>query len=327
MGLSEWVKKKMMLLAIATSAVEKGALGQGGGKDLGTVDTVRRHRQGSLLDSLAQGEINQEVKDLRWRMYKVMDEAQGYKTKVIGYDEDGYPITDTVKIDVSENGRFSISNVKVDEHDKYSVELVVNNDEITMDRDGVTDEVTEFDLEKVKESIVYNEDTGEAESATLGVISADAHESANKSERVIKCIKDGRLKFELENFTKKMNVRTITPTEKLLEFYVSIYPDEFNRRSNLFLSEIKKAMKNPRIADFLDITGVEFISYNTVGCKDLHHFEYKIKNFDKLVEYDGYYIIKFKADVITDGVSLYEQFREEGLEERYKNNEPRERKE
>ncbi len=49
--------------------------------------------------------------------------------------------------------------------------------------------------------------------------------------------------FYLENFTLKMNVRTISETDKMLEFYVSKYPDEYNRTSRLFISEIKKIMK------------------------------------------------------------------------------------
>lgn len=291
MGLGNWIKRKMVLLAISMAEVEKNTLGQSGGKELGSVNQERRHRQGSLADSLKQGEINQEVKDLRWRMYKVLDESQGFATKIVGYEEDGTPITETVQTSVDEQGRSSISKIKVDDHDDYPVELVVNNDAETKSVSVMFDEIS------------------------------DEMSSGKDSDRVISCIRELRAKFEIEKFSKKMNVRTISKIEKLLEFYVSIYPDGDNRKSNLFISEIKKAIKNPRIADFLDIIGVEFVSYNTIGVKNLHQFEYKVTGFDKIIEYDGYYVVKFKADVVKDGESLYDKFKEEDLEERYKNKE------
>jgi hypothetical protein len=50
-------------------------------------------------------------------------------------------------------------------------------------------------------------------------------------------------------------------------------------------------------------------------------FEYKIVKFDKLIEFDGYYVVKFKAEVIKNGESLIEQYREEGLDKKYENKE------
>jgi hypothetical protein len=128
-------------------------------------------------------------------------------------------------------------------------------------------------------------------------------------------------KFQIENFAKKMNVRTISETEKLLEFYVSKYSDEDNRKSSLFLSEIKKAINNPRATDFLDILSVTFVSYNTTGVRDMLDFEYKITKFDKLVEFDGYYVIKFKSEVIKNGESLIDKYREVELDKKYENKE------
>jgi hypothetical protein len=75
------------------------------------------------------------------------------------------------------------------------------------------------------------------------------------------------------------------------------------------------------MGDFLEILGVKFISYNTIGAADFFEFEYEINKFDKIVEYDGHYVIKFIANVITNGESIYEKYREEELEERYKNKE------
>ena len=311
MGLVNWIKNKMAVFALATSSVEKDVLSQDAGKEVGSTAQIQRHRQGTLADALVRGELTQEVKDLRWRMYKVVDEAEKYKTNVIGYDEDGFPITETQTI----NKNNGLSKIKVDTYDDYKLELVVNNDSITL---GIyLDEIVELNAT----DIVKDTDSSGNPTATIGQIKGDLLHSSNKSERTIKCVRDFRSKFEIEGYTKKMNVRTISETEKLLEFYVSKYPNEDDRKSNLFLSEIKKAINNPRACDFLDIISVSFTSNNTIGVKDMLEFEYKISKFDKLIEFDGYYVVKFKADVIKNGESLVEKFREPELDEKYKNKE------
>lgn len=300
MGLGRWLKKKVGAIALATGSVEKAALGQDGGTELGANSSQhQRHRQGSLADALQQGEVTQEVQELRWRMYKVLEESKKYKTTVVGYDENGNMITEQTNID---GGKGSLGKVNMDDTDYsktdeaknngyeyYPLELVVNNDVDTKSVDVMFGEV----------------DSGRSKAV----------------DSRITCIREAPVRFEIEKFTKKMNVRTINNTEKLLEFYTSIYPNEDNRKSYLFISQIKKAIVNPRVADFLDIVSVDFVSYNTVGVKDLHSFNYKITKFDKIVEYDGHYVIKFKADVIVNGESLYEQFRDEELDKRYENKE------
>jgi len=300
MGMVDWVKNKLAAIALATSSVEKTALGQGGGNELGSTSKHQRHRQGSLADALNQGEVTQEVQELRWRMYKVLEQSQKFKTEVVGYDEDGFMMTEQTLIEEGNLGKNTLSKIKMDDteysetdeaiadgYEYYPLELLVNNDIITM---------------------------------SLSDVLVDEKE---KPERVLKCEREFRPKFDIEDYTKKMHVRTISDTEKLLEFYVTKYADEDNRKSRFFLSEIKKSIKNPRMTDFLDITNVMFISYNTVGVKDLMEFDYKISSFDKIVEFDGYYIIKFKAEVLKNGESIYEKFRDSDLDERYKNKEKR----
>jgi len=316
MGFGEWIKHKIRNLLIGLTVFDKKMLSQANSGSDSNIGVVYDKNAESLLHGLKNGVINKEVETLRWRMYKVLDESKNIKTKVISYDEDGFPITESVVF----NPSVGLSKIKVDNFDDYKLELVVNNDEITLSTflEGI---------EEVKqEDIVTSVDLDGNSTATIGTIKteqADEVESANKAERVITCVRDFRPKFQIENFAKKMNVRTISETEKLLEFYVSKYSDEDDRKSSLFLSEIKKAINNPRATDFLDILSVTFVSYNTTGVKDMLDFEYKITKFDKLVEFDGYYIVKFKAEVIKNGESLIEQYREEELDKKYENKERR----
>lgn len=324
MGLGSFLKRTIGAIAFATSSVEKAALGQEATDGLGNgAKQHRRLKQGTLADDLKQGVVTQQVQELRWRMYKLLDESQNYKTKIVGYDEDGMPITETIKFDFSEMASTRLSKIKLDESDPYELEMVVHNDEITL---GLLEgmDIIDSNESQINEELDADGDI----TATHGEVGGEADQSANKPMRPIECQRELRAKFELEAFTKKMNVRKISETERLLEFYVSVYPDEFNRKTRFFISEIKKAMKNPRMCDFLDITGVSFVSYKTLGVKDLHEFEYKVLNFDKIVEFDGYYLIKFKVEVITNGASIYEKYAEgaDELIQKYENKEARDGK-
>ena len=50
-------------------------------------------------------------------------------------------------------------------------------------------------------------------------------------------------------------------------------------------------------------------------------YHYKVNGFDKLVEFDGNYIIKFKSEVILNGEYLLEKYRMKDLDAKYKNKE------
>ena len=71
----------------------------------------------------------------------------------------------------------------------------------------------------------------------------------------------------------------------------------------------------------LDIKTVGFISHKTVGSKDFYYYEYDVQSFDKIIEFDGNYVIKFKCNVTVNGEYLLEKYKEETLETRYKNKE------
>jgi hypothetical protein len=316
MGLGSYLKRVVGAIAFAAGSVEKSALSQGEGANLGAgTQQHRRLRQGSLADSLNQGIVNEQVQELRWRMYKLLEESQNYKTVVVGENEDGTYITETIKFDHSEKAASILNKVKIDDFDDYTLELVVNNDEVPI---GTLEGMN--DINANSDDIILNYDAnGKLISATHGEVNGEADQSANKSMRPIECTREFRQKFEIENFTRKMNVRLVSESERLLEFYVSKYPDEYNRKSRFFISEIIKAMKNPRMCDFLEINTVNFVSYNTLGVKDLHEFEYRITKFDKIIEFDGYYVIKFKAEITKNGESLYDKYNEgaEKLIEKY----------
>jgi len=318
MGIVKWVKNKIATVALAMAKVEGDTLSQSGQGVEGGIGSYQRINQGRLSDALQRGEITQEVKELRWRMYKVMKATDGVTATITGYDEHGMPI-----VEIKEKSKKRhLKNIKVDSEDIYKPIMVVDNSEVSMG--AFLDNVEELSPEEISETIEIkkNEITGKDEGqATIGEISRNTHESSNKSDRPIKVVREIRVKFDIENYTKKMVVREINGDERLLEFYVSIYPDEYNRKSRFFLSELKRAMNNPRACDSLDIQSVNYVTANTMGASDYELYEYEITGIHKIIKYDGHYVIKFKANVTTNGENIIDKFRELELDERYKNKE------
>jgi hypothetical protein len=307
--LKQWFNRRMAMLTLAISNVEKNALGQQG-ETLGSdVNQTQRNTQGQLADSLKQGEITQEVMNLRWRTYKILKESEGVTAEIVGYDEDGMPIVKTKKV----NKKLGLKKVKLDPSDDYKLEMVVDNSEIVI---GSNQAMNNDNISLFDEVIQSTNENGDLV-ATHGVIESINYFATNKSERPIIIIRENLPNFYLENFTLKMNVRTIDKTNKLLEFYVSKYPDEYNRTSRLFISEVKKIMNDGINSTMLDFNEINFITYKTLGTDDYLEYEYDNISYDKIVEYNGYYVIKFNAKIKTDGNDILDAYRVKELDKKY----------
>jgi hypothetical protein len=332
-NIKKWGYSKLAMLSLAMSNVEKNSLGQSA-EPLST-DTAKfqRHTQGQLADSLINGEVTQEVIDMRWRTYKIIRETEGVTAEIVGYDENGMPIVKTRK----RNKKAGLKKVKLDEFDSYPLEMIIDNSEIVLSGNQAMDN----DNISIFDEVIINQTTGligvigpigpdgqkdvDGEpskiewSASHGSISGTEYFATNKSERPIILTRLNPPKFKLENFTKKLNIRTINKTEKLLEFYVSKYPDEYNRTSRLFISDIKKAILEPEKSTILEFSSVNFITYKCMGVDDFLEFEYEIISFDKIIEYNGFYVVKFIAKVNVNGVDMLEKHRVVELDKKYEN--------
>jgi hypothetical protein len=310
MNLLSWLRKKAAIAALAISNVEKTALNKTG--DVLDINSSHQQRlnQGILADSLINGEVTEEVQNLKWRTYKILKATQGVSAEIIGYDEDNMPITRVIKKD----NKRGLKKVKLDEFDNYNLEMVIDNNEIVI---GENEAMDNDNISLLDEVIMNYDDDGEVISATHGQIKGVDYFTTHKTEKPIKIIRDELPNFEIENFTKKLNVRKIDKTKRLLEFYVSKYPDEYYRTSRLFLSNVKKAIDNPSQNTMLNIKGVEFVTYKSLGVSDFLFFKYNIESFDKIVDFNGFYVIKFIATVEIDGEDIMEKHRVEELDKKY----------
>lgn len=311
--LKNWLSKKAGTITMALSNVEKSALNQTGELMSSDISHAQRHTQGQVADSLINGEVTQEVMDLRWRMYKVIQETDGLTTQITGYEADGTPITKTTIKDTKKG----LKKVKMDTYDTYPLEFVIPNDEIVTSSNDIMNNKY---IEVFDEPTINHDEEGVIVSATHGKISGEEYYFSHKTEKPIIINSEMTRRFYLESFTKKLNVRNISKTEKLLEFYVSIYPDVDNRTSRLFLSELKKIIdNNNRKSDIIDVKEVGFITYKAIGVNDFLEYKYEITSFDKIIEYNGNYVIKFIAKPIINGEDILTKYKQTELELKYKN--------
>lgn len=313
MKLKEWFRNQVAAITFAVSNVEKNVLNQEGKNLDENIGLEKRHTQGTLADALVHGELTQEVKNLRWRMYKVLQASEKINVKITGgleketgdYDADiaAEGLLEDVKIETtyeSVDQRKLLAKVKLDNVDTYELEMVVDNSEIG---NGFGDY-----LDNIK--LVDN------------VVNGKEYHARNKTDKPVKVVREFMPKFQLEDYTKKLNIRKINDDKRLIEFYVSKYPDEYNPNSVHFVREIKRVIENgPRHHNFLEIKEVGFVTNKTLGVSDFLCYGYGNISFDKIVDFDGYYVIKFIADVVINGTNLLEDFVEHELEEKYKNKE------
>jgi len=337
--MSNWIKKQMVNMAIAMGNVEKNTLGQesiDGGIETGKHQSLN---QNSVMDALLRGEITEEVEKLRWRIYKTSSAMKNYGTKVVGYTIDGHPITKITYVGDEER----LAKIRKEPSDEYELIMAVDNtnvsasvisslnlhiDEYDEPIDSKTTNITNKDVAPKGFTIDVDDEVNNGSNIELGddEIKTIGEVKDNKVELnlPISITREHRPKFELENYTKKLHIKEINNKEFLLEFFISKYPGQFDKNSDFFLSDIKKIMSKPkRYNSIIDIKTVSFVTNNTVGVPDFLEFEYTIQKFDKIVEFNEFYVIKFISEVTIEAKSIIDKFRNEELDEKYKNKEKR----
>jgi hypothetical protein len=329
--MGSWIKKQITNIAIAMSNVEKNALGQES-VDLG-LDTQKHQRlnQNSVMDALIRGEVTEEVEKLRWRIYKTIEATKNMAAKVIGYDEDGYPIVETYNRDDS----YKLSKVKTDNSDDYSLIMVVDNTNIS---DSVL-ESFQLDIEEIEDidseienvidnsTLEINDEVNNDSNISLEIgirkTIGELRGNHRKLNLPINIFRELRPKFEIEKYTQKLHIKDMGDSLYLLEFYIPKYPSQFDKNNHFFISELKKLIADKRYSSLTDIKSVSFLTNNTIGAPDFLEYEYNIKSLNKIVEFNEYYVVKFISDIKTNGKSIIEQYRNVELDTKYEKKDKR----
>ena len=112
----------------------------------------------------------------------MLETSEGLTTKIVGYDDEGLPITETIKTSKSADRR-KLKKIKIDSEDNYPLEMVQSNLPIVMstteaglngNMTGYTDEEI---ITKTNTSNKHTDSNYESEGTTLGEINNEDYNS------------------------------------------------------------------------------------------------------------------------------------------------------
>lgn len=234
--------------------------------------------------ALLKGEVTQQVEELRYRTYLIDRESKEYKY-----------IAPTLALrENKDDSKF----VSYENSDNLEIVTVQPNDMLIENLiDGFKD------IEVEDES---------ADNINLG----DFKKGKNYH---IKLYRDYISRFKLEEYTKRLVVRKFDDSHYMLDFYVSKYPNPEDIKSKGFVREIEKIRDEKIKSDILDIKKVYFITNHAYKKVDMLEYEFNNLIFESIGEFDGHYIVRFKANVVKDGLDLTKQYYSKSMDEKYKN--------
>lgn len=231
--------------------------------------------------ALLKGEVTQEVKELRYRTYKVDRESKKYEY---------FSPTLAKKRDKNDT-KF----VKYENSENLEVITIQYNNQII--------ETVEDGLKNIKDKngrLIYTEPL---------------------KKYNIKIKRQTVARYKLEEFLKKVVVKNYGGSKALLDFYVSKYEDDKNRFSKGFINELKRISYKSANNDTIDIDDVSFVTNHAYNQDDMLEFEFNNLEFVKIVEYDGDYVLKFIADIVKNGNDITQKYYDEKMASKYKNKE------
>jgi hypothetical protein len=242
-------------------------------------------KKDNVFQHLLRGEVTQEVRALRHEMYYIERESHKYKLKDANTGEG------TKKNDI-----FS-QDLNLEKSDGYPIQLVQENFEVPKRLD---ESMNKHDLE--------------------------ARFSTNKNldrEYTIKIERDFTPKFRLEEYADKIVVKKIDDTHALLDIYSTIYEKQFSRVHRAFLNMLELQYQGTLDPDLTDFKRVSFTTNKAFGSPDLVNYAYKNVVFENIEEFDGFYVLKYYAEIECDGDDLISEFYDAETAKKFEQHAPR----
>lgn len=245
---------------------------------------------------LLKGEVTQQVEELRYRTYKVDREAKQFEyfspTKAIRYDK--------------QDSKF----VKYENSDNLELITIQPNHPQT---ESVYDGTKDIDFLKAELS-------DEQGNIKINVGHFDVYNSYN-----INIERDFMPRFRLESYTTRLVVKKLDDNDNvILDFYVSKYPQEKNMKSIYFIKEVEKLMNGYKQSDITLFNRISFVTSHAYGINDMIEFRFDHIYYKNVVEYDGHYVLKFKAHAYVNGKDLTDEYYSKSMDDKYNNNEKKE---
>lgn len=131
-------------------------------------------------------------------------------------------------------------------------------------------------------------------------------------------------RYKIEEYVTRLDVKKLDDTHVILDMYVSIYPNDKDFKSKGFIREIEKIRDEKIKSDVLDYEEISFITNHAYKMDDMVKFVFRNIVFREVVEFDGHYIVRFKASLQEDVIDLTKIYYSKTMDNKYKNKEKKE---
>ncbi len=131
-------------------------------------------------------------------------------------------------------------------------------------------------------------------------------------------------RYKIEEYITRLDVKKLDDTHVILDMYVSKYPNDKDFKSKGFVREIEKIRDEKIKSDVLDYEEISFITKHAYKIDDMVKFVFRNIWFREVVEFDGHYIVRFKASLNRDIIDLTKIYYSKTMDEKYKNKEKKE---
>lgn len=256
------------------------------GKDSNNINITQEANTNRVSHALLKGELTQEVKELRYRTYKVSREARWYEY---------FSPTLAKKID-KQDSKF----VKYENSENLEVITIQSNHRNIM---GINE--TFKNAEKIGDKYYFRE--------------TEKTYTINIKRNLIP-------RFRIEEFATRIVVfKTNIDNQIKFDLYVSIYPDDKVFISKGFVREIQKIKSDNIKSDVVEFEELSFKTLDAYKLDDMLEFVFNNITYEKIIEYDGYYVIRFKANVVKNGEDKMKEFFNQEVEDKYNKKEKKTR--
>lgn len=130
-------------------------------------------------------------------------------------------------------------------------------------------------------------------------------------------------RFFLEKYTKKMVVRE-NGKRVFVDFYLPTQASQFGKVDAILISNLNRIWKEKDTrSDLTDFKSLKWYSDKAWNSEDVCLFEYNDIQFIGINIFDGNFVLTFDCGVVNNGTDLSEKFKTKDLDEKYKEEAPK----
>ena len=225
----------------------------------------------NVYKDLLKGELTQEVIELRHEMYFAERASKKYK-----YNGNGRAV---------KQNNINEYKGKLEESDGLEVSIVQENQE---DPGSLMD----FGIYNMGVEVSYEKNVDKQ------------LRNIRQRKFTINIGRDFMSRFNLENYTSKIVLKPLNENETMFDIYISKYVKQFDNIHKLFLKQIEQIYIGYTRNDILDFKTLNFITYKAYGADDLLEFEFKDIQFENIIKFEEFYVLRFVGKNVKYGNDL-----------------------